>query len=80
MRDPNVSADLRIKVAQAAAPFVHTKPGKARPGDSTASVTLIEGVDHFASEPALAKALRDDLHRLASCYEGGFRPVTMADR
>jgi hypothetical protein len=29
MRDPCVSADLRIKVALAAAPFVHAKPGIA---------------------------------------------------
>jgi hypothetical protein len=64
MRDPNVSPDLRIKVAQAAAPFVHAKPGNARPGDGAASVTFIEGVGHFAIEPALAKGVRDDQHRL----------------
>src|SRR6266566_2851618 len=29
MRDPHISADLRIKVALAAAPFVHAKPGNA---------------------------------------------------
>jgi hypothetical protein len=64
MRDPNVSADLRIKVAQAAAPFVHAKPGNAGPGDGAASVTFIEGVGYFAIEPELAKAVRDDQHRL----------------
>lgn len=63
MRDPNVSTDLRIKVAQAAAPFVHAKPGNARPGNTAASVKLIEGAD-FIIDPALAKSLRDDKHRL----------------
>jgi hypothetical protein len=42
MRDPNVSAELRIKVAQAAAPFVHAKPGIARSGNTAASVELID--------------------------------------
>jgi hypothetical protein len=74
MRDPNVSADLRIKVAQAAAPFVHAKPGNARPGDSAASVTFIEGVGHFAIEPALAKAVRDDQHRLSELLRKRYFP------
>jgi hypothetical protein len=31
MRDPNVSSELRIKIAQATLPFVHAKPGRAIP-------------------------------------------------
>jgi hypothetical protein len=41
MRAPNVPADLRIKVAQAAAPFVHSKPASSPPSDPAISVKLI---------------------------------------
>jgi hypothetical protein len=64
MRDPNVSPELRIKVAQAAAPFAHAKPGRADPGDPTGLVKLIDGTSGFTIDPAVAKALRDDEERL----------------
>jgi hypothetical protein len=64
MRDPNVSSELRIKVAQATLPFVHAKPGSARPGDPAGTATLIDGTGAFTIDHAVAKALRDDYHRL----------------
>jgi hypothetical protein len=42
MRDPNVPPDIRIKVALAAAPFVHPKARSGDPGDAAASAKLIE--------------------------------------
>jgi hypothetical protein len=62
MRDPNVSSEFRIKVAQATLPFVHAKPGSARPGDPAGTAKLIDGSSAIGN--ALAKALRDDYHRL----------------
>jgi len=50
MRAPNVPADLRIKVAQAAAPFVYPKPGSGRPSDPAMSAKLIDA----AGKPAVA--------------------------
>ena len=64
MRDPNVSSELRIKIAQATLPFVHAKPGSARPGDPAGTATLIDGTGAFTIDHAVAKALRDDYHRL----------------
>jgi hypothetical protein len=64
MRDPNVSSEFRIKVAQATLPFVHAKPGSARPGDPAGTAKLIDGTGAFAIDNAVAKALRDDYHRL----------------
>jgi hypothetical protein len=43
MRDPNVSSDLRFKAAQTTLPFVHAKPGSARPGDPGGAAKLIDG-------------------------------------
>ena len=64
MRDPNASPELRIKVAQATLPFVHAKPGSARPGDPAGTAKLIDGTGAFTIDNAVAKALRDDYHRL----------------
>jgi hypothetical protein len=64
MRDPNVSSELRIKIAQATLPFVHAKPGSARPGDPAGTAKLIDGTGAFTIDHAVAKALRDDYHRL----------------
>ena len=64
MRDPNVSSELRFKAAQTTLPFVHAKPGSARPGDPAGPAKLIDGTGAFTIDNAVAKALRDDYHRL----------------
>src|ERR1700726_515010 len=64
MRDPNASSELRIRAAAQAAPFIHAKPGTARPGDPAGTAKLIDGTGAFAIDNAVAKALRDDYHRL----------------
>jgi hypothetical protein len=64
MRDPKSSSELRIKAAQATRPFVHAKPGSARPGDPAGTAKLIDGTGAFTIDNAVAKALRDDYHRL----------------
>jgi hypothetical protein len=64
MKDSNVSPELRIKVAQAARPFVHAKPGTARSSDPAATAKLIDGACGFTIDP-IAKALRDDYERLS---------------
>ena len=61
MRDPNASSELRIRAAQA---FIHAKPGTARPGDPAGTAKLIDGTGAFTIDNAVAKALRDDYHRL----------------
>jgi hypothetical protein len=55
MRAPNVPADLRIKVAQAAAPFVHSKPASSPPSDPALSAKLIDAAGNVAIEPAAAR-------------------------
>src|ERR1700692_4155572 len=57
MRDPKAPTDLRIRVARAAAPLVHAKPGIASPGGGKASA--IRETDGFAIDIEEAKALRD---------------------
>jgi hypothetical protein len=64
MRDPNMSSEIRIKVAQATLPFVHAKPGSACPGGQAGTAKLIDGTGAFAIDNAVAKALRDDEHCL----------------
>jgi hypothetical protein len=64
MRDPNVSPEFRIKVAQMAAPFIHTKPGTARSKEPAASAKPIDGTCNFTIDPVLARGLRDDCERL----------------
>jgi hypothetical protein len=51
---------LRIRVARAAAPLVHGKPGIASPGVGKAGA-----IDGFNIDIEEAKALRDIKHRLA---------------
>ncbi len=64
MRDPTVSPDLRVKVAQAAAPFIHAKPGRSHPVDPMTNAKQIDGTSDFVIEPGLARSLRDDSERL----------------
>ena len=71
MRDPNVTPELRIKVAQAAAPFAHAKPARGDPGDPAVRAMLIEGTSRFTIDPAVAKALRDDQERLNELVRNG---------
>jgi len=64
VRDANASSELRFKAAQTTLPFVHAKPGSARPGDPAGPAKLIDGTGAFTIDNAVAKALRDDYHRL----------------
>jgi len=48
MRDPKSSSELRIKIAQVMLPFIHTKPGRARPGDPAGTAKLIDGTGAFS--------------------------------
>src|ERR1700730_7921507 len=74
MRDPNLSSELRIRVAQAAAPFIHSKPGTARSSDPAASAKPIDGVCDFTIDPVLARALRDDYERSCELLRKGTTP------
>jgi len=65
MRDASVSPELRIKAAQAAAPYVHAKSGRSPATDSAVSAKHIEGVCEFIIEPKVARLLRDDMERLS---------------
>ena len=64
VRDANASSELRFKAAQTTLPFVHAKPGSARPGDPAGPAKLIDGTGAFTIDNAVAKALRDAYHRL----------------
>jgi hypothetical protein len=64
MRDHTVPPELRIRVAQAAAPFVHAKPGNPQLADPMTNAKQIEGTSEFVIEPGLARTLRDDSARL----------------
>jgi hypothetical protein len=61
MKDTSVSPDLRIKAAQAAAPYVHSKTGRSQ----ATSTKHIEAVGEFVIEPGVARILRDDMERLS---------------
>ena len=66
MRDQNASPDMRIKAAQAAAPYVHAKPLRgAHPGDPAEGATLLGETGAFTIDTAVAKTLRDDYERLS---------------
>jgi hypothetical protein len=54
MRDPTAPADLRTRVARAAAPLVHGKPEIASP-----EVGKAGAIDGFTIDIEEAKALRD---------------------
>jgi hypothetical protein len=60
MRDPQVPTDLRIRVARAAAPLVHGKPGIA-----SREVGKAGAIDGFAIDIEEAKSLRDIEQRLS---------------
>ena len=64
MRDPNTRLEIRIRVAQVAAPFIHGKPGAARLSDPAASAKPIDDGCGFTIVPVIARALRDDYERL----------------
>src|ERR1700726_1555046 len=64
VRDSNESSERRFKAAQTTLPFVHAEPGSARPGDPAGPAKLIDGTGAFTIDNAVAKALRDDYHRL----------------
>ena len=64
VRDSNESSERRFKAAQTTLPFVHAKPGSARPGDPAGTAKLIDGTGAFTIDNAVAKALRDAYHRL----------------
>jgi hypothetical protein len=66
MRDPKASSELRIKVAQITLPFVHAKPGSAPSGDLAGTAKLIDVTGAFTIDNAVAKALREDYHRLGA--------------
>jgi hypothetical protein len=50
MRDASVSPELRIKAAQAAAPYVHAKPGRSQATDPAESAKPIEVVRKEAED------------------------------
>jgi hypothetical protein len=77
MRDPSISPDLRIKAAQAAAPYLHAKPGRSQATDPAVSAKQIEGVGEFIVEAGLARGLRDDMERLSSFDR---RPLSAAEQ
>jgi hypothetical protein len=64
MRDPNLSLELRIRVAQTAAPFIHGKPRAAGSIVPSAGATSIHVAGGVTTDPVLARALRDDCDRL----------------
>ena len=69
MRDPQAPTDLRIRVARAAAPLVHAKPGIASPGVGKAGA--IWETDGFTIDIEEAKALRDIERRLGTLLRNG---------
>src|SRR5258706_13009497 len=69
MRDPQAPTDLRIRVARAAAPLVHGKPGIAPPEVGNAGA-----IDGFTIDIEEAKALRDIEHRLSVLLRKRYAP------
>jgi len=55
MRDPNVSLEFRIKVAQATLPFVHGKLVSAPLKQTAGSAKLIDGTGGFTVDDASAR-------------------------
>ena len=64
MRDADAAPELRVRVAQVAAPFVHTKLGRGGSDDRVTSETTFDPGDGFVIEPALARAIGEDERRL----------------
>jgi hypothetical protein len=73
MHDPDAAPELRVKVAQVAAPFVHAKRGRGGPDEDDAATreTTFDPGDGFVIELALAKAIRDDKRRLRELFVKG---------
>ena len=71
MRDSNAPTDLRIRVARAAAPLVHAKPGIASGGGKASAIRETDG---FAIDIEEAKALRDIEHRLSVLLRKRYAP------
>jgi hypothetical protein len=69
MRDPQAPTDLRIRVARAAAPLVHAKPGIAPTAVGNAGA-----IDGFTIDIEEAKALRDIERRLAVFLRKRYAP------
>src|SRR5882672_7631744 len=69
MRDPKAPTDLRIRVARAAAPLVHGKPGIALP-----EVGKAGAIDGFTIDIEEAKALRDIERRLTVLLRKRYAP------
>jgi hypothetical protein len=69
MRDPQAPTDLRVRVARAAAPLVHGKPGIA-----PTAVGKADAIDGFTIDIEEAKALRDIEHRLAVFLRKRYAP------
>ena len=59
MRDSSLSPDLRMKAAQAAAPYVHAKPGGSPTPDSAVSAKPIDPANYGPRE---ARKDQDRLH------------------
>src|SRR6202047_3343226 len=74
MRDSHLPFELRIRVAQMAAPFVHQKPRSAGSIDQAGSGELIDSASLFNMDPALAKRLRDDDVRLHELFQKEVNP------
>src|SRR5215210_7268607 len=72
MRDPKTPADLRIKVARAAAPLVHAKPALPRSGAHNAQTA--GKWDGFAIDIEEAKAFRDLEDRLGRLRRKRYGP------
>src|SRR5258707_9938689 len=69
MRDPKAPTDLRIRVARAAAPLVHGKPGIA-----PTAVGKADAIDGFTIDIEEAKALRDIERRLSVLLRKRYGP------
>jgi type I restriction enzyme S subunit len=58
MRDPAVAPDLRIKVAQAAAPYCHPKPAAAPTDPADGAKMIIEGMSEADTPNAVPRLRR----------------------
>jgi hypothetical protein len=63
MRDPNVTPELRVKVAQAAAPFCHIKPMGA-PTDPAEGAKIIDAADRARIDEHLERLRELELKNL----------------